>query len=522
MVAGSRSIRFLARLIDLPRAGALWSTVSRSRRAAQSCARGAAALRCPPAQAYIGPGAGFALLSSFLVLFTTIVLALFSLLVWPFRLLWRAPSRAAAQQARGSSASSSWASTARTRAHRPLHGRRQAARTSRSWPGWAATSGCGTTYPVALAGGLVVLQHRHQSRQAQHLRLPRPRPANVPAACSPRLTSASVERFLKLGRYRIPLEKPELRLLRKSSRSGRSSASTTSGARCCAFRSRSRPTASTARSSARCACPTCWARRARSSSTRRARRTRSSRRAGIRVPVTASGDRHRDDAQGPGEHVPAPAARALELPLTIDARRAPDGAPASSWTAQALELHGEDAQRLGHADASAPRRASRSRASCRMMVTELDEHFSLYVTPINIDPEKPGDADLPSVLLLDLPAPSGSAPTARSGLAEDTWALNEGVIDDATFLEQTYDIDSRAPGDVLRRRSTAAHGHADLRVRRHRPHPAHVLALLRARTTRPRAAAAPSGHAGAIESDLPSQRRAGRQGARRGCGRTTC
>jgi predicted AlkP superfamily phosphohydrolase/phosphomutase len=27
------------------------------------------------------------------------------------------------------------------------------------------------------------------------------------------------------------------------------------------------------------------------------------------------------------------------------------------------------------------------------------------------------------------------------GLAEDTWALNEGVIDDATFLKQTYDID---------------------------------------------------------------------------------
>ena len=28
------------------------------------------------------------------------------------------------------------------------------------------------------------------------------------------------------------------------------------------------------------------------------------------------------------------------------------------------------------------------------------------------------------------------------GLAEDTWALNEGVIDDGTFLKQTYDIDA--------------------------------------------------------------------------------
>jgi len=52
-----------------------------------------------PAYAYVGPGAGFALLSSFLVLFTTLVAALASLLFWPFRMLWRrlrggAPPRA--------------------------------------------------------------------------------------------------------------------------------------------------------------------------------------------------------------------------------------------------------------------------------------------------------------------------------------------------------------------------------------------------------------------------------------------
>ena len=41
------------------------------------------------AHAYIGPGAGFALISSFLVIFTTIVLAVVSLLIWPFRTLWR-------------------------------------------------------------------------------------------------------------------------------------------------------------------------------------------------------------------------------------------------------------------------------------------------------------------------------------------------------------------------------------------------------------------------------------------------
>ena len=42
-----------------------------------------------PAEAYIGPGAGFALLSSFFVLLTTLVVAIASLLFWPFRALLR-------------------------------------------------------------------------------------------------------------------------------------------------------------------------------------------------------------------------------------------------------------------------------------------------------------------------------------------------------------------------------------------------------------------------------------------------
>src|SRR6185436_12224838 len=42
-----------------------------------------------PADAYIGPGAGFALFSSFFVFITTVVIAALSLLVWPFRKLWR-------------------------------------------------------------------------------------------------------------------------------------------------------------------------------------------------------------------------------------------------------------------------------------------------------------------------------------------------------------------------------------------------------------------------------------------------
>jgi hypothetical protein len=67
----------------------------RHRSTAWSCMVAAAAILGAPvaAHAYVGPGAGFALLSSFLVLFTTILIAIASLLLWPVRTLWRVITR---------------------------------------------------------------------------------------------------------------------------------------------------------------------------------------------------------------------------------------------------------------------------------------------------------------------------------------------------------------------------------------------------------------------------------------------
>ncbi len=39
------------------------------------------------AYAYIGPGAGFALVTSFFVIFVSLLIAIVSLLIWPFRQL---------------------------------------------------------------------------------------------------------------------------------------------------------------------------------------------------------------------------------------------------------------------------------------------------------------------------------------------------------------------------------------------------------------------------------------------------
>jgi hypothetical protein len=82
------------------------------------------------------------------------------------------------------------------------------------------------------------------------------------------------------------------------------------------------------------------------------------------------------------------------------------------------------------------------RGCCRLMVTEMGEHFSLYVTPISIDPENPAMPISHPAYYSNYLAKKIGGPYSTLGLAEDTWALNEGVTDDGTFLEQTYDIDS--------------------------------------------------------------------------------
>jgi hypothetical protein len=57
------------------------------------------------ADAYIGPGAGFAVMSSFLVIFVTMIVVLASVLAWPFRALWRLAPKAAGRPSTASSSS---------------------------------------------------------------------------------------------------------------------------------------------------------------------------------------------------------------------------------------------------------------------------------------------------------------------------------------------------------------------------------------------------------------------------------
>jgi predicted AlkP superfamily phosphohydrolase/phosphomutase len=77
----------------------------------------------------------------------------------------------------------------------------------------------------------------------------------------------------------------------------------------------------------------------------------------------------------------------------------------------------------------------------RFYLTRLAPELGLYVTPINIDPGRPAlPISFPAYYSVYLSKLIGAFATL--GLAEDTWALNERVIDEEAFLKQTRELHS--------------------------------------------------------------------------------
>jgi predicted AlkP superfamily phosphohydrolase/phosphomutase len=77
------------------------------------------------------------------------------------------------------------------------------------------------------------------------------------------------------------------------------------------------------------------------------------------------------------------------------------------------------------------------RGICRFYLKEVTPHFKLYMTPINVDPDKPAlPISHPFTYAIYLSKTQGRYSTL--GLAEDTWGLNERVLDEEAFLKLAY------------------------------------------------------------------------------------
>jgi predicted AlkP superfamily phosphohydrolase/phosphomutase len=408
----------------------------------------AAVLALPStASAYIGPGAGFALLSSFFVLLTTMVLALVALLRWPFRVMWRAvrPGKRA----------------------RPLIRRlivigfdgQEPSLTDRylkdgKLPNFAALAKAGcyhrlktTNPPVSPVAWSSFSTGTNPGRHNIFDFLDRDRRSYLPLLSSTRIGSA--DRVLKLGPYRIPLRAPEVRLLRKSqpfwSLLGEARVWSTVLRVPITFP----PDRFHGAQMSAMAAPDLLG----TQGTFLLYTTRPSdkefKEGGIRVPLTFSvdgngnmngnSDRAETRITGPANPLRA-GTPPLELPMTVTRDRAAKTLTIDVSGQRVTLAVGALSDWIPLAFKAAP--FVKVRGLCRMQVTEIDEqHLSLYVSPISLDPEHPAmPISHPSWYATYLAKKIGR-PYSTLGLAEDTWALNEGVIDDETFLRQTWDID---------------------------------------------------------------------------------
>ncbi|HXI02895.1 MAG TPA: alkaline phosphatase family protein [Candidatus Saccharimonadales bacterium] len=389
-----------------------------------------------PALAYIGPGAGFALMSSFAVLATTLVLSFLALLLWPIKVLIRLITR--------------------RRPARPLVKRLivvgfdgQDPKLTDQYmkegklPNFEKLAGLGcyhrlqTSYPsVSPAAWSSFSTGTHPAKHNIFDFLNRDRRTYLPLLSSTHI--GSVDRFLKLGKYRIPLKKPVVRLLRKSKPSwtilGEHNIWSTVLRVPITFppdKFRG------AELSAMCAPDLLGTQGTFLLYTTR-KADRKFKEGGIRIALEGGkGGPFRTSIQGP-ENMFIAGNPPLEIPMTIEPDRAGRKARVRI-DGEAVEI-GE--RKLSHWITLTFKAAPGIKVTglCRMMILEMDDEFSLYVSPLNIDPDKPAmPISHPSYYATYLAKKIG--PFATLGLAEDTWALNEGVTDDATFLQQANDID---------------------------------------------------------------------------------
>jgi predicted AlkP superfamily phosphohydrolase/phosphomutase len=155
---------------------------------------------------------------------------------------------------------------------------------------------------------------------------------------------------------------------------------------------------------------------------------------GINIPVDIKDGKIKTYISGPENNL-LKNEKELRLPLTITINEEKNGAE--------LEVSGQKfkLKRNSFSDwiklTFRPGLGMKIRAICRFYISQIHPHFEMYLTPLNIDPEKPAlPISHPFIYSVYLSKLRGSFITL--GEANDTWALNEGALNEEAFLELTY------------------------------------------------------------------------------------
>ena len=387
-----------------------------------------------PAQAYVGPGAGFAVLSSFLALFLAFFYSLVALLTWPLRQLYRLLRRRTAYR--------------RAKVKRVvivgLDGMDPALAEryiqQGKLPHFAKLRDAGTFLPLqttcppispvawsSFLTGVNPGKHNIYDFLARDC-----------ASYLPFLSSAQIRaprKSFAIGKYAIPLGRPQLKLLRKGKPFWHFLAE--AGVFCSVIRvpvTFPPETFSGVLLSGMSVPDLRGSQGTFSFYTTRSGRS-GNQEGGLQIPLERKGKQFCAYLPGPENHLLR--SRGVELRVPFRLRPDPGGEQAQ------VEIQGRRFTiRKGQYSEwiEVKFKAGLGIAAhgiCRFYLKEMAPHLELYVTPVNIHPGKPA---LPishpftySIYLAKL-----LGPYATLGLAEDTWALNEAVLDEAAFLEQCY------------------------------------------------------------------------------------
>jgi predicted AlkP superfamily phosphohydrolase/phosphomutase len=383
-------------------------------------------------EAYAGPGAGFAVLSSFWTIFIAFLYSFYAFATWPFRQLYRMLR------------------------HRKAYGKAQVKR--------VVVVGFDGMDP-GLANRFMEegkLPHFAQLRsQGTFLPLRTTFPAISPVAWStfqtgvnpgkhniydflardlrsylPFLSSAQVsapKRHLRIGKYSIPLGKPQIKGMRRGTPFWHLLSK--AGVSCSVLRVPATfppekfpgvllsgmcvPDLKGSQGTF-CLCTT------RASDAR-------FREGGVRVAIERNGSKFYSYIPGPED--PLEAAKELRAAFTIRAN--------SNGNSVRIELDNEKVTlKTGEYSGWIPVKFKaalgfNARGICRFYLKSVEPELEIYVTPVNIDPDRP-DLPISHPVTYSMYLAKLFGPYATLGLAEDTWALNEEVLDDKAFLAQCY------------------------------------------------------------------------------------
>jgi len=385
------------------------------------------------AQAYIGPGAGFAFLSSFLVLFLTFFLAVFSFLSWPFRLMLRM-----------------------------IKGQKAFRKSKINKCIIIGLDGLEPTLVEKYMSEGQLPNFSRIKKEGSYARLQTTTPAISPVAWSsfmtgsnpckhnifdfltrnarnylPDLSSAKIgkpKRVISLGKYNIPLSKPEIRGLRRSvpfwKILGENGIMSTVLRVPITFP----PEKFKGHLLSGMCAPDLKGSQGTFFFYTTDRDRIKKREGGINIPVTIQADRIETHISGP-ENTLVEGGEEINLPLTIALDRENDQARIQV-SGQKFTLKKNvfsDWIRLTFR----PGLGIKVRAIARFYISQIQPHFEMYLSPLNIDPEKPAlPISQPYIYSVYLAKLLGSFITL--GEANDTWALNEGILSEKAFLEFTY------------------------------------------------------------------------------------